>query len=265
MAKTLKSVKGLSIVVTGKCWIQRDELFTLIRKRGGKTRYTNTVRGKDDLLVRGGTSSGYAYGTYGLKEHAAAQLIRGGNEIAVIDDYEFRKVVEDEKPGRFANTVAGQPIEWLRPPKDSKSYEKGCKISGPLDREYTSKGRLEQGYLRSHLFRNKEKDTCALCGRLFPLELLIAAHIKPRNECSLRERRDAEHIVFPLCLLGCDSLYERGLVSVNTNGIVVMTTIEEMTRSVSIFLKKLSGRKCRSWKLETSAYFRWHFDRRFRG
>jgi hypothetical protein len=34
-----------------------------------------------------------------------------------------------------------------------------------------------------------------------PLGLMIAEHIKPRSECSRRERLDAENIVFGVCLL----------------------------------------------------------------
>ena len=39
-----------------------------------------------------------------------------------------------------------------------------------------------------------------------------------KSECSRRERLDAEHVVFSLCLLGCDALYERGLVGVRRGG-----------------------------------------------
>jgi len=53
--------------------------------------------------------------------------------------------------------------------------------------------------------------SCSLCGQLLPVELLVAAHIKPRSECSRRERLDFENIVFGVCVLGCDALYEKGL------------------------------------------------------
>jgi hypothetical protein len=43
---------------------------------------------------------------------------------------------------------------------------------------------------------------------VLPTALLIAAHIKPRSKCTEDERRDFVNNVIPMCLLGCDALFE---------------------------------------------------------
>lgn len=259
--KALRSIVGLSVTITGKCWITRNELTRRIRQRGGRITPNNTVTNSTDVLVRG-VSAQWKYNTYGRKEARAAQLMRDGQSIAVVHDHEFQKLIEENKPAQIENTIAGQPMEWLDvPPK--RVFENITKIRGALDREYTTNGRLEQGYLRAHLFKGKSTSQCAICGHEFPVELLIAAHIKPRSKCTLEEKRDAANIVFPLCLFGCDSLYERGIVSIN-KGYVVAISAPELTNSVKHYLKNIKGRKCEFWTHKNAGYFQWHYKRRLR-
>jgi hypothetical protein len=260
--KTLKTIKGLTVAITGRCWKIRPDLAALIRKAGGRVTSSYSVTRSTDVLVRGASES-WAFGTYGEKEDAAARLIQAGQQLFVVDDYEFEKLIEKARPARLSTVLAGQPTEWFRPVRNDKAFIRSCNIAGPLDREYTARGRVEQAYLRSKLFNRAVKAKCALCGDVFPTDLLIAAHIKPRSECALSERRDASHVVFPLCLLGCDSLYERGFVSVGPEGRAV-TSSRDLPSSVRNHLKRISGRKCLSWKKNSSAYFLWHHDRRFR-
>ena len=106
---------------------------------------------------------------------------------------------------------------WLTPPT-KRQFKQAALKGGPLDREHSVLGRVEQSYLRHVLFNGAEHAACSMCGRRLPLGLRIAAHIKPRSECSHAERLDAENIVFGLCLLGFDALYERGLISVGDGG-----------------------------------------------
>lgn len=178
-------------------------------------------------------------------------------------DYEFQKLIEKGKPARVASTIAGQPMQWLETPSEVV-FNNICKISGALDREYTVKGRLEQGYLRTQLFKGKSSSNCAICGREFPIELLIAAHIKPRSACTLGEKRDADNIAFPLCLFGCDSLYERGVVSINHKGYAIVATTFKLTKIVGQYLRDIKGKRCEFWTDNNAKYFRWHYERRFR-
>ncbi len=52
-AKTLKSIRGLSVAITGICWINRDALARLIRKQGGLITRNYAVTSSTDVLVRG--------------------------------------------------------------------------------------------------------------------------------------------------------------------------------------------------------------------
>jgi hypothetical protein len=91
---------------------------------------------------------------------------------------------------------------------------------------------------------------------------MIAAHIKPRSECSRAERLDAENIVFGVCLLGCDALYERGLISVKNGRIV---TASHGSKALRQLLQPYQRRKCPGWTLSKTPYFDWHYERRFAG
>ena len=217
MKKWLTSVEGKSVAFTGwLSWNTQKELQRAIIR----LRATPTTRGRvssgTDVLVRG-NSSMWSHDDYGNKEQRAAELIRSGKNLVVVSDSEFRNLVEHTGWARISDVVAGQPIEWLRSPSQVE-FQKVASIEGPLDRQYTARGRTEQGYLRRLLFADKEEAECALCGCVVPVSLLVAAHIKPRSECSRSERLDAKNIVFATCLLGCDALYEQGHLSLDLEG-----------------------------------------------
>jgi len=125
-------------------------------------------------------------------------------------------------------------------------------------------GRVEQSYLRHSLFGEVEHAVCSLCGRHLPIGLLVAAHAKPRSECSRHERLDARHVVFGVCLLGCDALYERGFVGVREKGGIVLTGAHSAP-ALKAALRILRGRHCQAWNLATAKYFEWHLSRRFQG
>jgi hypothetical protein len=192
--------------------------------------------------------------------------LRSGQKLVVVDDSEFRKLLEDRRRARLSDRIAGQPIQWLvNIPK--RRFQAVAEIPGSLDREYTAKGRVEQTFLRQLLFGTSETFNCALCGRLLPLELLVAAHIKPRSECSRRERSDAENVVFGVCVLGCDALYERGFVTVLPEGeICASLGAGDVSKEFKEVLKIFAGKKCTAWRAgKNCKYFAWHAERRFQG
>lgn len=88
-----------------------------------------------------------------------------------------------------------------------------------LDQARTATGRVEQALIRKYLAAGETGD-CTLCGRTFPVELLVAAHIKRRSLCSDFERRDFHNNVMLACRFGCDELFERGWVFVDAAGIL---------------------------------------------
>ena|GEM_PF-1416623 len=197
------------------------------------------------------------------KEQKAAQLVRQGAAISLVHDSEFRKLLEDRRPARIADRIAGDPVEWFALPT-KKQFIQAAKIKGPLDREHSVLGRVEQSYLRHILFDGDEHATCSLCGRRLPVGLLIAAHVKPRSECSRRERLDMHNITFRVCLLGCDALYERGFLAVREGGQIVISTVQP-SRAIKAVLRRFRGRTCKDWNKGRAKYFNWHLTRRFQG
>ena len=191
------------------------------------------------------------------------RFLRMGHRIVVVHDFEFRKLVENGRPARASDRISGQPVEWLKAP-NVRQFENVAVLSGPLNRESTAHGRVEQGYLRRRLFGEADDGECYLCGRSLPTSLLIAAHIKPRSECSRRERLDADNVVFSLCLLGCDALYERGLAAVRPGGSICFSNAyghPDLKRAWKYFQKP----KCKAWTEARATYFDWHLRNRFQG
>lgn len=73
--------------------------------------------------------------------------------------------------------------------------------------------RREQSILREWLLGNKSEAHCAICSERFSVSALVTAHKKRRSLCSESERVDP-YLVFPLCVFGCDYLYESGALKV---------------------------------------------------
>lgn len=115
--------------------------------------------------------------------------------------------------------------------------------------------RKEQHILQDWLFKDKTHENCALCGQEFSVKSLITAHKKPRAECNDAERLDP-YIVMPLCVMGCDYLYENMYVYVQDNeikrGIDLLDAKTELT-----YIEKLVGRKINpKWLLGSQSFFR---------
>jgi hypothetical protein len=126
---------------------------------------------------------------------------------------------------------------------------------GRLDAKLQIVARKEQGFLRSKLFGGQSKGRCGLCGELFPIDLLVAAHIKRRANCTDEEKHDLSNIM-PMCRLGCDELFERGYIRI-VQGKIELNQAKASTGSVRQYLNRLSGRLCEHWSNSTEKYFKW--------
>ena len=84
---------------------------------------------------------------------------------------------------------------------------------------------------------------------------LVAAHKKKRTLCNPAERRDPD-IVMPLCVFGCDFLYENRHVIVD-DGVVIRGDLEDCTEAVRECAERLDGRKIRDRWLAGKP---WYFD-----
>ena len=125
------------------------------------------------------------------------------------------------------------------------------------DVEAFRKVRAEQRRLRRHLIAGRSTVDCALCGRTLPANLLIAAHIKPRSQCSEAERRDFDAVAMLVCNLGCDALFEWGYIGVDEQGHIISlrpTRTLDTGRAVA----SLEGLRCSAFNSETAPHFAAH-------
>jgi hypothetical protein len=109
--------------------------------------------------------------------------------------------------------------------EDYNAVEADLERFTDLDVERLTTTRREQALLRRVLFGGELVGECILCGRAFPCSLLVAAHIKPRAACTDQERRDFRNNVAPMCLFGCDALFERRVVVVTDGKVRVRRTL----------------------------------------
>jgi hypothetical protein len=127
------------------------------------------------------------------------------------------------------------------------------------DVEGFNKARAEQQDLRRHLIAGRPSAGCSLCGRELPINLLIAAHIKPRSQCTEVERRDFQTVAMLVCSLGCDALFEWGYITVDDKGIIVSlrpTTTPHAAQAVTDLL----GRACSAHTAATAGHFASHMS-----
>lgn len=124
-----------------------------------------------------------------------------------------------------------------------------------------SSARREQSLLRTIILKGKEEAECALCGKFLPSRLIVAAHIKPRSECSLKERTDI-NVVMPVCKIGCDDLFEKGYIWVNNLGVI--ETENHNKSDLGLVLKEYEGRTCKYFKQESKEYFKFRNELNFR-
>lgn len=132
-----------------------------------------------------------------------------------------------------------------------------------LDAERLSIARREQGHYRELLLGPRTTASCALCGVEFPADLLVAAHIKRRADCTDAERRDVANNLMLACTFGCDELFERGYLVVR-NGRVDSGPCVSTLASVANRVAYLRGKKCGHWSPRSAPYFKAHAERHAR-
>lgn len=110
--------------------------------------------------------------------------------------------------------------------------------------------------MRDYLFKNKSSHICGICVRDYPIEFLVCSHIKKRSECTEIEKMDFKNIVMPMCVFGCDKLYENGHVGVSNGRVIILRN--HSFRSVKEYIDKIRNKQCPHWTKENEKYFRWH-------
>lgn len=123
--------------------------------------------------------------------------------------------------------------------------------------------RGEHIQLRKSLLGGQEEASCQFCGRLLPVRLLVAAHLKRRSMANKKERHQRS-VVARACLLGCDALYEHGHISVSPAGTITagprpMRDLGSGARA----LASVGGRPFDGFRDDNASFFAWHreYDR----
>jgi hypothetical protein len=123
------------------------------------------------------------------------------------------------------------------------------------DANVASTSRREQATLQKWLFSEKSVTDCAICGDSFSVSALVTAHKKKRSRCTDAERVDP-YIVFPLCIFGCDFLYENDFIRI-VDGVVWEGhnfpdyDCADKRRALSLFGRKLEDQ----WLKGSKHYF----------
>lgn len=87
----------------------------------------------------------------------------------------------------------------------------------------------------------------------------IASHIKPRAACTDEERRDYINNVVPMCLLGCDALFEHGIIAFEGGRVCVRIDYDKFD-GLGKLLRQLNGKAVLAWELGCQKYFGWRAD-----
>lgn len=135
------------------------------------------------------------------------------------------------------------------------------------------KHRAEQSLLREFLMLLSPKakispslfaSRCQICNKYYPAQSLVAAHVKTRSKCSLEEKADIENIAMLQCK-SCDALYENGYISIDENGVVIVTDNLPMTEDLKILVFQVSGNSCDylNGNEQRLSYLKFHRDNVF--
>lgn len=156
-----------------------------------------------------------------------------------------KKVVSEllDKTKQTSNTVN---IEQL--------LSRLAELENTETKQRKSSGRKEQAILRALMIGDKEELQCALCHKLMPTNLIVTAHIVPRNKCSLEQRKNPQ-IVMPACKVGCDSFFEDGYLEVHNDGSICVTETINLSDDLKQSLESYSGKKCLAFDVNTESYF----------
>lgn len=94
----------------------------------------------------------------------------------------------------------------------------------------------------------------------YPIDLLVAAHIKKRAFCSIEERLGIENIAIPMCQFGCDDLFEKGYITVLNGEIISLVNTDNLPESVRDYIEDLQGKECLTRNNDNAEYFEWHLN-----
>ncbi len=158
-----------------------------------------------------------------------------------------------------ASLITANNIEFTDPclpPVLAKTVLAKLCEEADLDFDSTTKSRKEQVFLRAHISGGRPQAICVLCENEYPIEFLVAAHIKKRSECSKSEKLDFDNIAALMCKAGCDDMFEKGYVFVS-GGVVTKNEKRSTTSVLDVLIGKIEGNTVANWA-GSSAYYKYH-------
>ncbi|GEM_PF-2814131 len=180
-------------------------------------------------------------------------------QIQVFDEKMYY-IKESQDTGQWSSTSSNPSSTSTKPKKDKETLV--AKLAGLEDTDgfRPATFRFEQALLRSILFFGMKDCDCAICGRRYPINFLVAAHIKKRSLCNINERRDP-NIVMPACVFGCDPLFEKGYLTVNQKGIVTSTGRIIVDNHVKKYIGDCHGQICSHHHEHSHHYYAAHAEK----
>lgn len=169
-------------------------------------------------------------------------------------------VKESQGPEKRSSTSSSTFATFTKPKKDREILI--AKLAGleKTDGFRPATFRFEQALLRSILFYGLKDCDCAICGRRYLVNFLVAAHIKKRSLCDVDERRDP-NIVMPACVFGCDPLFENGYLTVNPDGVVTSTGRVTEDNHVKQYIGDCHGQVCGHHNQSNHHYYAAHSEK----
>jgi hypothetical protein len=231
-----------------------------------------------DLVDQREADRRMGYQTFEAKYHAFASDVSETREVSLMPVAERLRFVSRDRPLIDLGKSIGGQLQRIRKLDASsatlvselwshaaqRELDEYDAIPGDLDRfkeldvQRQITARAEQDFLRRLPFGTSPTGECILCGKKFPRSLLVAAHIKPRADCSDEERRDFRNNVAAMCLFGCDALFERGVASVSGGRVRVHRDV--FSHDLPSLLEEIDDRPVPFCTPTRERYFRWHSE-----
>ncbi|WP_219909446.1 hypothetical protein [Photobacterium leiognathi] len=122
------------------------------------------------------------------------------------------------------------------------------------DETLTQKSRREQRILQDWLFKGKSQEQCAICNKTYSVNTLVTAHKMKRSICNNAERLDP-YIVMPICVMGCDYLYENRYVYISKGIIKKGKPINGFSAELDFINDVVGNSVDKRWLKGRSSYF----------
>jgi len=225
--------------------------------------------GRDAFLAESGGNKAFRYViAEGDLEMDAKAIVLAAHNAAHPDqplratDFDGNRLTVAEplrQLGFYVDDLRAEPGQDAPLGPDPEKYiELASRLEGSLDTSRTSGQRREQSILRGALGLYRDATVqCGLCGKTYPSGFVVAGHIKKRSECTDAERLDVINVAMPICVFGCDALFEKRYIKV-INGSIVVTN--SGIADVDAYLDSLVGRRAPGWTSEREKYFAWHSE-----